>query len=43
VRLESTLNAVTFYELFGFQKINRATVRRNDVDVPIVVMENRAG
>jgi GNAT superfamily N-acetyltransferase len=43
VRLESTLNAVTFYEHFGFRQINRASVRRNDVDVPIVVMEKIAG
>ena len=43
VRLESTLNAITFYEHFGFRQINRATVRRNDVDVPIVIMERRAG
>jgi GNAT superfamily N-acetyltransferase len=39
VRLESTLNALTFYEHFGFRQIGRATVRRNDVDVPVVLME----
>jgi GNAT superfamily N-acetyltransferase len=42
VRLESTLNAVAFYEHFGFRQIHRATVRRNDVDVPVVVMEKPA-
>jgi len=43
VRLESTLNATTFYEHFGFRALGRSAVRRNDVDVPVVVMERRAG
>ena len=42
VRLESTLNAVGFYERHGFQRVAQSTVRRNDVDVPIVVMEEHA-
>lgn len=43
VRLESTLNAVGFYERFGFTQRNRSVVRRNRVEVPIVVMERHAG
>jgi GNAT superfamily N-acetyltransferase len=43
VRLESTLNAAGFYEHFGFHVLGRSTVRRNDVDVPIIVMEKPAG
>jgi putative acetyltransferase len=43
VRLESTLNAVAFYERFGFRALGRSTVRRNDVDIPVVLMERRAG
>jgi GNAT superfamily N-acetyltransferase len=42
-RVESTLNAVTFGEHFGFRQINSTTVRRNEVDVPVVVMEKSAG
>jgi GNAT superfamily N-acetyltransferase len=43
VRLESTLNAVSFYESFGFRQITRSSVRRNDVEVPVVIMERHAG
>ena len=43
VRLESTLNAVTFYERHGFRQVSRSTVRRNQVEVPIVVMEEHGG
>lgn len=43
VRLESTLNAVPFYERFGFRQITRASARRNDVDVPVVIMERHGG
>ncbi len=43
IRLEATLNAVGFYERFGFVSTAQRTVRRNDVDVPVVVMERRAG
>ena len=41
VRLEATLNAVSFYERGGFSQVGQATVRRNDVDVPVVIMEKR--
>jgi GNAT superfamily N-acetyltransferase len=43
VRLESTLNAVSFYECLGFRQITRSSVRRNDVEVPVVIMERQAG
>ena len=43
VRLESTLNAVSFYERRGFRQISRSSVRRNDVEVPVVIMERLAG
>jgi putative acetyltransferase len=43
VRLESTLNAVTFYERHGFRQISQGTVRRNQLEIPIVVMEGHAG
>jgi GNAT superfamily N-acetyltransferase len=42
VRLESTLNAVAFYERHGFRATERRTLRRNHVDVPVVVMEAAA-
>ena len=34
VRVESTLNASSFYEHHGFVEVRRATVSRNQVDVP---------
>jgi len=43
VRLESTLNAVGFYERFGFSEVERSFVRRNRVEVPVVVMERSDG
>lgn len=43
IRLESTLNAVGFYETAGFVRRAAGTIRRNDVDVPIVFMEKPAG
>jgi GNAT superfamily N-acetyltransferase len=43
VRLESTVNATAFYEKFGFRQLRRSTVRRNDVEVPVVIMERPAG
>lgn len=43
VRLESTLNAVPFYERFGFSQVERSAVRRNQVEIPIVVMHRTAG
>ena len=42
VRLESTLNAVSFYERFGFSQVERSVVRRNRVEIPIVVMQRHA-
>ncbi len=39
VRLQSTLNAVAFYERFGFREVKRSTLRRNEVEVPVVLME----
>ena len=43
VRLEATLNARDFYERAGFREVKRSTVKRNHVDVPVVVMEYDAG
>jgi GNAT superfamily N-acetyltransferase len=40
IRLEATLNARDFYEHAGFRDVGRSTVRRNHVDVPIVIMEH---
>ncbi len=39
VRLQSTLNAARFYERFGFREIDRSTVRRGGIAVPVVLME----
>ena len=39
MRVESTLNASRFYERYGFRELKRSTIRRNLVEVPIVVME----
>ena len=41
IRLESTLNARPFYERFGFREIERSTVRRGPVAIPVIVMERR--
>ena len=38
VRLEATLNARRFYESAGFRQVGRATTRRSNVDIPVVVM-----
>jgi ribosomal protein S18 acetylase RimI-like enzyme len=38
VKVESTLNAVGFYERAGFRVVGHATQRRDDVDVPVVAM-----
>jgi GNAT superfamily N-acetyltransferase len=43
VRLEATLNARDFYERAGFREVRRSTVKRNHVDVPVVLMEYDAG
>jgi putative acetyltransferase len=42
VTVESTLNAIAFYERHGFREIKRSSVKRNHVQVPIVVMEHDA-
>ncbi len=39
IRIDSTLNAQPFYEVLGFTKTGERTVRRNDVEFPIVAME----
>lgn len=39
IRVESTLNAVPFYERFGFRELARSSVDRGRVAVPVVVME----
>jgi GNAT superfamily N-acetyltransferase len=41
IRVQATLNAVPFYARFGFRELERATLRRGDVDVPYVLMERR--
>jgi GNAT superfamily N-acetyltransferase len=38
VMVEATLNASEFYRHHGFAEVRRTTVRRNNVEVPIVVM-----
>ena len=43
IRVESTLNAAPFYAHHGFVEIECSAVRRNHVDVPIIVMEMPAG
>jgi putative acetyltransferase len=43
VKVESTLNAVTFYQRFGFNLVRHGSQRRNDVDVPVATMEKHAG
>jgi ribosomal protein S18 acetylase RimI-like enzyme len=43
VRVEATINAVGFYEHRGFRVVGQGTQRRNDVDVPVVIMERHAG
>jgi len=39
IRLESTLNAISFYERAGFRAIERSGVQRGNVVVPVVVMQ----
>jgi GNAT superfamily N-acetyltransferase len=39
VRLEATLNAVGFYQRFGFHEAGRSSVCRGQIAVPCVVME----
>jgi len=42
ITVESTLNASAFYARRGFREVKRSTVKRNRVEVPIVVMEHNA-
>lgn len=39
IKVESTLNASSFYERYGFREMKRASIKRNLVEVPVVVME----
>jgi GNAT superfamily N-acetyltransferase len=41
IRVESTLNASSFYQHHGLVEVQRSSVKRNHVGVPIVVMEQR--
>ena len=41
IRLEATLNAQEFYKKAGFVEVEPKTVRRNDVLLPVIVMELR--
>ncbi len=41
VRLDATLNAQNFYEKAGFVEVERKVVKRNEVLLPLVVMELR--
>ena len=41
IRLESTLNAIGFYERFRFREVERSSVIRGQVAVPVVVMERQ--
>lgn len=42
VTVESTLNASAFYERHGFREVKRTTVKRNLVEVPIIVLQHNA-
>ncbi len=42
VYLESTLNAQGFYKKAGFVEVERSTVRRNDVLLPVIRMVSSA-
>lgn len=39
IRLQSTLNARSFYARHGLVEVERAAVRRGAVEIPVVVME----
>jgi len=41
VRLDATLNAREFYKKAGFVEVEQKTVGRNDVLLPVIVMELR--
>ena len=39
VRLQSTLNAESFYRHFGFSSVRRSSVSKGEVSIPVVVMQ----
>ena len=39
IKLQATLNAVPFYEKFGFKQVEKSALRCKTVDVPVVIME----
>jgi GNAT superfamily N-acetyltransferase len=39
IRIEATLNAVHFYKSAGFKKVEETIVVRNEIEIPIVIME----
>lgn len=41
ISLESTLNAVPFYEKMGFKKTGDSLTYRNNVEIPTVLMEQK--
>jgi GNAT superfamily N-acetyltransferase len=41
VKLESTLNAVPFYQAPGFGRIRDSMVQRSGIDIPVVEMESK--
>ena len=40
IKLIATLNAQPFYEKHGFSEVKRYSVKRNEVDIPVVEMEH---
>jgi len=40
VKLESTLNAVPFYQALGFTKVRDSVVQRSGIDIPVIEMES---
>ncbi len=43
VKLEATLNAVSFYQKSGFIKIKPVAVNKNGVDLPLILMQEAVG
>ncbi len=41
IRLDATLNAREFYKKAGFVEVEQKTVRRNNISLPVIVMELR--
>ena len=39
IRLTATLNAVGFYERFGFTSVERKSIEKGDIYLPVVVMQ----